>query len=190
MAFAETDPMILPTPGPMDYTRLFGAATPPDGAGPIGENAAWPQPVQVSGEEFLKSLNPLHHLPVVGMVYRAATGETIPTAVRVAGAGIVGGPLGMIGAALMSLFEELIRMGPDLSRPPVPAGMSQTGSEAGVEPVTPGTMSEGGYTTLATQTPEFLQSAPNTALVQTGTAAYQTAALEYQRSQMAEKGLA
>ncbi len=174
----------------MDYTRLFGAATPPDGAGPIGENGAWPQPVAVSREEFLHSLNPLQHLPVVGMVYRAATGESIPTTMRVAGAGLIGGPLGMIGAALMSLFEELVRMGPDLSRPSVPAGMSQTGSEAGVEPVTPGTMADDAYTTLATATPEFLDRTPNTAIVQNGAAAYQSAALEYQRSQMIEKGLA
>lgn len=181
--------MILPTPGPMDYTRLFGAATPPDGAGPIGENGAWPQPIKVSREEFLHGLNPLQHLPVIGMVYRAATGETIPTTMRVAGAGILGGPLGMIGAAFMSLIEELIRMGPDMSRPAVPAGMSQTGSEAGVEPVTPGTMNDGAYVTLATQTPEFLQSAPNTALVQNGTSAYQSASMEWQRSQSIEKGI-
>ena len=181
--------MILPTPGPMDYTRLFGAATPPDGAGPIGENGAWPQPVQVSREELLHGLNPLQHLPMIGMVYRAATGETIPTTMRVAGAGIFGGPLGMMGAAFMSLLETLIRLGPDTSRPSVPAGMSQTGSEAGVEPVTPGTLSNGAYVTLATQTPEFLQSTPNTALVQNGTAAYQSASFEWQRSQSVEKGL-
>jgi len=135
--------MILPTPGPLDYTRLFGAATPPDGAGPIGENGAWPQAIEVSTKQVLQGLNPLQHLPVIGMVYRAATGETIPTTMRVAGAGLIGGPLGMIGAALMSLFEEIVRMGPDLSRPSVPAGMSQTGSEAGVEPITPGTLTDG-----------------------------------------------
>lgn len=181
--------MILPTPGPMDYTRLFGAATPPDGAGPIGENGVWPQPLDVSPEQFIGGLNPLHHLPVVGMIYRAATGETIPSTMRVAGAGILGGLPGMLGAAFMGLLEELIRMGPDLSRPSVPAGMSQTGSEAAMEPVTPGTLSNGGYTTLATTTPEFLESAPNTALVQNGAAAYQSAALEWQRSQALEKGI-
>ncbi len=182
--------MILPTPGPLDYTRLFGAATPPDGAGPIGENGAWPQAIEVSTKQVLQGLNPLQHLPVIGMVYRAATGETIPTTMRVAGAGLIGGPLGMIGAALMSLFEEIVRMGPDLSRPSVPAGMSQTGSEAGVEPITPGTLTDGAYTTLATATPEFLDRTPNTAIVQNGAAAYQSASLEYQRSQLIEKGLA
>ena len=181
--------MILPTPGPMDYTRLFGSATPPDGAGPIGENGAWPQPLAVTKDDVLRGLNPLQHLPGVGMIYRAATGETIPTTMRVAGAGIIGGPLGIIGAAFMSLLEELIRMGPDLSRPSVPAGMSQTGSEAGVEPVTPGTAAPGAYLTLATETPEFLQGPSNTALAQNGAAAYQSASMEWQRTLAVEKGL-
>jgi len=182
--------MILPTPGPLDYTRMFGTATPADGAGPIGPDQAWPQPIEVSREQLVKSLNPLHHVPVVGMVYRAATGETIPTPMRVLGAGIVGGGLGALGAAFMSLLEELVRMGPDLSRPSTPAGMSQTGSEAGMEPVTPGTMPEGAYVTLATTTPEFLQSAtPNTAVVQNGTVAYQQASMEWQRTQSVEKGI-
>lgn len=178
--------MILPAPGPLDVSRLSGAESTPDSAGVSG---GWPQPVEVSGEDFRHALNPLQHVPVVGMIYRAATDEQIPSTLRVLGAGLLGGPLGMIGAGLMSLFEELLRMGPDTSRPPVPAGMSMTGSESGVEPVTPGTLQDGQYTTLATTTPEFLDR-PNTAIAQNGAAAYQNAALEYQRSQFAEKGLA
>lgn len=181
--------MILPTPGPMDYTRLFGSATPPDGAGPIGENGAWPMPLKVSREDMLHSLNPLQYVPVVGMVYRATTGEQIPSLMRVAGAGIFGGPLGMIGAAFMGLLEELVRMGPDTSRPPTPVGMAQTGSEAGIEAITPGTTSNGAYTTLATVAPEWLQNSPDIQLAQTGTAAYQTVANEYERTQMLEKGI-
>lgn len=188
--------MILPTPGANDASRLFGYATPPDGAGPIGPDQAWPQPIEVSKEQLIKSLNPLHHVPVVGMIYRAATGETIPTPIRVLGAGIVGGGLGAIGAAFMSLLEELIRMGPDLSRPSTPAGMSQTGSEQGVEPVTPGTMQAGAYLTLATETPEFLlagshigTAAATASNSQAGVVAYQQASMEYQRSEAVEKGL-
>lgn len=173
----------------MDYTRLFGTAMPPDRAGTIGENGAWPQRSTATKQEVINGLNPLHYVPVVGMIYRAVTGEQIPTTMRVAGAGILGGPAGMIGAAFMSLLEELIRMGPDQSRPPVPEGMSQTGSEAGVQPVTPGSLSGTQYTSLGTELPEFMQSAPNTALAQRGTAAYQSAAMEFDRSQAWEKGL-
>ncbi len=177
--------MILPTPGPTDYTQTFDTGS--EAGGPSG---GWPVALDVSRQDVMRGLNPLQHLPVVGMIYRAATSEQIPTTMRVAGAAVIGGPLGMIGAGLMSLFEAIFSMGPDTSRPAVPAGMSQTGSEAGVQPVTPGTMTDGAYTTLATTTPDFLQSGtPNTAIVQNANAAYQSAALEWQRSQAVEKGL-
>lgn len=181
--------MILPTSGPTDYG--VAASTGSEGAGPSG---GWPEALNVSHEDLMHGLNPLQHVPVVGMIYRAATGEAMPATMRVAGAGLLGGPIGMIGAGLMSIFEAILNMGPDNSRPSVPAGMSQTGSESGVEPVTPGTTKDGAYTTLATTEPEFLRSpwldAPNTAIVQNGAAAYQSAALEWQRSQSVEKGLA
>lgn len=186
--------MTLPISGP---TTDYGAAasTGSEAAGPSG---GFSDALDVSRADVMHGLNPLQHLPVVGMIYRAATGEALPSTMRVAGAGLIGGPLGMIGAGLMSIFEAIIKMGPDTSRPAVPAGMAQTGSEAGVEPVTPGTTTDGAYTTLATVTPDFLGSpgangmsdAPNTAIVQNGTAAYQNAALEWQRSQSVEKGLA
>ena len=82
-------------------------------------------------------------------------------------------------------------MGPDLSRPSVPAGMSATGS-APMEPVTPGTLKPGEYTTLATTVPEFLQSPTQFANAnkQRGLAAYQEAGQEWQRTQALEKGLA
>jgi hypothetical protein len=170
---------------------MFGGGSGSEGGGPTALDGGFPGKLEPTTKEVLNGLNPLQHVPVVGMVYRAATGETIPTPMRVLGAGILGGGLGMIGAAFMSLFEELVRMGPDTSRPSTPAGMSQTGSEAGVEPVTPGTLTGNAYTTLATTTPEFLQgSGPNTAFVQNGTAAYQQASMEWQRSQWAEKGIA
>lgn len=176
--------MIPPLTGPTASPRPLV----PQGGSEQIENDVWPEPIQVSREEALRGLNPLHHLPVIGMIYRAATGESIPAPMRVAGAGIFGGPLGMIGAAFTCLLEELLRMGPDQSRPPTPAGMAQTGSEAGIEPVTPGTLSGGAYTTLATVVPDFLKG-PNTVLVQNGNAAYQQASMEWQRSEWLEKGI-
>lgn len=176
---------------PTSFAAITGSESAPD--------TSLPGTLEITGKDALKALNPLQHVPVVGMIYRAATGDTIPAPLRVAGAGIVGGPLGMVGAAFMGLLEELCRMGPDLSRPATPAGMAQTGSEAGVEPVTPGTAAPDAYTTLATTTPDFLggpapgavgDGPPNTAIVQNGAAAYRNAALEWERSQAVEKGLA
>jgi hypothetical protein len=111
---------------------------------------------------------------------------------HILGAGIFGGPIGILGAAMISFVGALFTMGPDLSRPSAPAGMSATGSEAAMAPVTPGTMKPGEYTTLATATPEFLQRPTQFAAggAQRGHAAYQLASQEWLRSQSFEKGLA
>ena len=185
--------MIPPTPGADPASRLFGYATPPDGAGPIGPDQLWPTPIQVSREDVLRGLNPMHHIPVVGMIYRAVTGETIPAPMRVFGAGLIGGPLGMLGAGFMGLLEGLMSMKPDLSRPSVPAGMSATGNEVAMNPVSPGTLNDGAYTTLATAAPEWLRSGDTQyAAVEParGSEAYQQASLEWRRSEALEKGMA
>ena len=177
---------------PVNFANITGSDAAPDTSLPVA--------IDVSHDEAMRGLNPLQHVPGVGMIYRAVSGETIPTTMRVAGAAMVGGPLGAIGAGFMSLVEALFTMKPDLSRPSVPEGMSQTGSEAGVQPVTPGTLTGTSYVSLATTTPDFLQSDPtSTALAQnpaapattaqTGAAAYQNAEMEWQRSQSVEKGL-
>lgn len=188
--------MIPPTPGADPASRLFGWATPPDGAGPIGPDGAWPVAVTATREEILRGLNPLQHLPGLGMIYRATPGQEIPTTMRVIGAGIVGGPLGMLGAGFMGILGAMFTLPPDLSRPAVPAGMSLTGSEQGVQPVSPGSLSDGAYTTLATVRPEWMTAdvryagEPGSVDSARGAATYQVAAMEYQRSQAAEKGLA
>ncbi len=168
-------------------SRHFGAATPPDGAGPLGPDEHWPQKAVITWEQFTQGLNPLHYVPVVGNIYRAITGEpSPPIPMRVAASGITGGPLGMIGTALLGLVEQLIEMGPDTSRPSAPAGMSATGSEQGVQTVSPGTLAEGQYTTLATSQPEWL-GGPTRFAAAVG--AYQTAEHEWRRAEMVEKGL-
>jgi len=144
-------PAYLPPPNP------FGWVYPADGAGPVTPEAA-PQPMEMSFHEVLSALNPLQHVPLVGRVYRAATGDDIPAPLKILGAGIFGGPAGMLGAALGELFTTILTLPPDTSRPPAPAGMSATGSEASVEPVTPGTLGKGEYTTLATVQPEWLHA--------------------------------
>ena len=111
--------------------------------------------------EAQNALNPLQYVPVVGMIYRQATGETVPPMMSIAGSvatgAMFGGPIGIIGSVLMNFAQELFRIGPDTSRPAVPYGMSVTGSEAGVQTGLPGqTMPADGYTTLATVLPDFL----------------------------------
>lgn len=61
--------------------------------------------------DILHALNPLQHLPVVGMIYRAVTGDTISPAVRIAGSVVtsmlMGGPIGILGTAIGCLAEEM-----------------------------------------------------------------------------------
>ena len=84
-------------------------------------------------------------------------------------------------------------MGPDLSRPAAPAGMSATGSEAGVQPVTPGSLTGDNYTTLATTQPEFLATPWDNPVMLAdparGAGAYKVAESEWDRSNRLEKGI-
>jgi hypothetical protein len=94
----------------MDISALF---TRPPGAPPqappsVGPDGYEPIPGNITFEEFLAGLNPLHHLPVVGTIYRAATGERIPPPMRVLGAALFGGPIGMLSSAVMAAIEEFV----------------------------------------------------------------------------------
>jgi len=75
---------------PMLTVRAAPAAAPAAAASGAGH---------FSFHELLSELNPLQYLPVVGTIYRAVTGDTIPEPVRVTGSmivsGLTGGPLGM-----------------------------------------------------------------------------------------------
>lgn len=77
----------------------------PDRGPELGPEEAIPIPGEMTFDDMLQGLNPLHHLPGLGMIYRAATGAEIHPAMRVLGAGLTGGPLGMALAGVMSAIE-------------------------------------------------------------------------------------
>src|ERR1700689_455600 len=63
-------------------------------------NPAAPKSHLWAGAEFgltdvLAVINPLQHIPIVGMIYRAVTGDTIGNVARGAGDGLYGGLLGL-----------------------------------------------------------------------------------------------
>jgi hypothetical protein len=60
----------------------------------------------VSFSDVLSVLNPLQYIPVVGSIYRAVTGDTIPQAAQVLGGALLGGPLGMIASAANAILEQ------------------------------------------------------------------------------------
>jgi hypothetical protein len=54
--------------------------------------------------DLIDAINPLQHLPVVGTIYRAMTGDTIGAAPRLIGGTLFGGPVGFV----TSLFNTLV----------------------------------------------------------------------------------
>lgn len=78
---------------------------PPDGGPAMGPDEAIPIPGEMTFDEMVQGLNPLHHVPGVGMIYRAVTETDIHPTMRVLGAGLAGGPLGMALAGVMSAIE-------------------------------------------------------------------------------------
>lgn len=57
--------------------------------------------------ELWDIINPLQHLPVIGMAYRAITGEKMDGFARVAGDALYGGLWGAIGAVADEAFEAI-----------------------------------------------------------------------------------
>ena len=49
-------------------------------------------------DDFIDVINPLHHLPIVSTIYRAITGDQISVHARAMGGGLYGGPIGLLAA--------------------------------------------------------------------------------------------
>ena len=58
-------------------------------------------------EDLLDIVNPLQHLPVVGTLYRAITGDKMDTVPKIAGDTLYGGLWGAIGSLADTAFEAL-----------------------------------------------------------------------------------
>ena len=63
-------------------------------------------------DNLLSELNPLQYVPVVGIIYRAVTGDTIPESARFAGSlvvsGLMGGPVGIGINVGTTMLEHLL----------------------------------------------------------------------------------
>ncbi len=90
-------------------------------ADPVPVPAAKPPQAEASGGlsfgDILSALNPLQYLPVVGTIYRAVTGDTIPENLRIAGSFVVSaltaGPLGILLNAATTAVEKLTGIDPE-----------------------------------------------------------------------------
>ncbi len=59
------------------------------------------------GHDLLEVLNPLQHIPIVGMIYRAMTHDAIEPVERVVGDAIYGGLAGVASAVGELLFQKV-----------------------------------------------------------------------------------
>lgn len=110
-------------PPPASEPLLARSTGPADGGPPLGPDEAEPIPGEMTFRQFLEGLNPLHHLPGIGMIYRAATGAEIHPVMRVLGGAAFGGPVGMVVAAVGAAFEAtrpMERLGATLAGRPDP----------------------------------------------------------------------
>jgi len=58
-------------------------------------------------DDMLDIVNPLQHLPVVGTIYRAITGDKIGDIEKVAGDTLYGGPMGLVSSLADLAFEKI-----------------------------------------------------------------------------------
>lgn len=75
------------------------------------------QPQPSFFHRLLSELNPLQYVPVVGTIYRAITGDTIPETARLAGSlvvsGLTGGPIGLAINIGTTALEKLTGIDPE-----------------------------------------------------------------------------
>lgn len=84
-------------PNPAELSRAIG---------PSADRTDGSPEQSFSFSDFLSVINPLQHIPVVGTIYRAITGDTIKPAQKVIGGLLFGGPVGLIGAAFNAIVEQ------------------------------------------------------------------------------------
>lgn len=77
-----------------------------------GEAARQPAQDTYQFSDVIDVVNPLHHLPVVGFVYRNLTGDDIHPASQIVGGALYGGPIG--AAAGMANAVSKMKTGKDL----------------------------------------------------------------------------
>ena len=60
-----------------------------------------------SFDDLLDTVNPLQHIPVVGTLYRAITGDKMNTAPKILGDTLYGGITGFVGSVADTIFEKV-----------------------------------------------------------------------------------
>lgn len=56
--------------------------------------------------DFIDMINPLQHIPLVNMAYRALTGDEIGGAAQIVGGALFGGPIGALAGTASAIIEH------------------------------------------------------------------------------------
>ncbi len=106
---------------------------------PVTASGAAP-PSHLRFHDVLSALNPLQYLPVVGTIYRAMTGDTIPEALRIGGSmlvsGLLGGPVGLITNIATTIAERVTGIDPERIAHTVLAGLGLAAADPAAVPAT------------------------------------------------------
>jgi hypothetical protein len=60
-----------------------------------------------SFQDVLDIINPLHHIPIIGSIYRAVTGDEIKAPARILGGGIFGGIIGAVAGLVNAVLSKV-----------------------------------------------------------------------------------
>ncbi|MCH8997999.1 MAG: hypothetical protein IID48_06985 [Proteobacteria bacterium] len=115
--------------------------------------------------EFLDIINPLQHIPIVGTIYRAITGDEISPSASIFGGFLFGGPLGFVTAIANAIFEEA--SGKDLGDTVLAALVGDDTAPDVLTAQTPGADSTTASLEAATPTPDSQAPAAVTATAST-----------------------
>ncbi len=77
-----------------------GEADPMSSAEPEGDSA------EFGFADFVDVINPLHHIPIIGNIYRALSGDEISETSRMTGGALWGGPFGLVTAFANTITER------------------------------------------------------------------------------------
>jgi len=102
------EPRLAPRTAATDGFRPFVSSSSP------ATGSAEGNPFKLFGDDgltfrdLLDLINPLHHIPVIGTIYRRLTGDTIDPAMRIIGGGLLGGPIGAAASLAGAVVEHVM----------------------------------------------------------------------------------
>lgn len=63
--------------------------------------------IEMTFGDLVDLINPIQHVPIVGDLYRKLTGDEIKDPIKIMGAGLFGGPLGLVSSVAQTIWRDL-----------------------------------------------------------------------------------